>query len=44
MLVTLDKDTTKTFKECFDETVPKLNITQNEYHTRKTGSIEESIV
>ena len=44
VLVTSDKKTAKTFKECFDETVSKLNITQNEYHTRKTGSIEESIV
>ena len=40
MLVTLDVEIAKTFKEYFDEIVLKLNTIQNECYIRKTGNIE----
>ena len=33
----------KTFKEYFDEIVPKLNIIQNECHIRITGNIDDPV-
>ena len=42
-LVTSDEKIAKTFKEYFDQIVPKLNIIQNDCHIRKTGNIEDPI-
>ena len=41
VLATSDKGIAKTFKEYFEEIVPKFNITQNECHIQKTGNIED---
>ena len=43
VLVTSDEEISKTFKECFDKTVTKLNIIQNYCYIRKTGNIEDPI-
>ena len=43
MLVTSDEEIAKTFKEYFDEFVPKLNIIQNKYHIRQTVNIEDPV-
>ena len=43
VLVTSDVEITKTFKEYFDEIVPKLNIIQNECYIRKTGNIKDPV-
>ena len=43
VLVTSDVEIAKTFKEYFDEIVPKLNIIQNECFIQKTGNIEDQV-
>ena len=43
VLVTMDEKIAKSFKEYFDQTVPKLNIIQNECDIRKTGNIEDAV-
>ena len=41
--VTSDEEIAKTFKEYFDEIVPKLNIIQNECYIRKSEKIEDPV-
>ena len=43
VLVASDEEITKTFKEYFDEIVPKLIIKHDECHIRKTGDIEGTV-
>ena len=43
VLVTSYVEIAKTFKEYFDEIVPKLNIIQNECYIRKKGNIEDPV-
>ena len=43
VLVTLGEEIAKTFKEYFDEIIPKLNIIQNEFHMQKTENIEDPV-
>ena len=43
VLVTSDVEIAETFKEYFDEIMPKLTIIQNECHIRKTGNMEDPV-
>ena len=43
LLVTSDAEIAKTFKEYFDDIVPKLNMIQNECYMRKTRNIEDPV-
>ena len=43
VLVTSHVEIAKTFKEYFDEIMPKLNITQNECYIPKSENIEDPV-
>ena len=43
VLVTPHVEIAKTFKEYFDEIMPKLNITQNECYVPKSENIEDPV-